>query len=313
MIARPRLDTDRLCQIFKCDPVQSVRIKCRGEQCLRRTDDDGIFCHVLAAYINRGANCKIQSFPLSHSVANRAVMHSQLLSIQIHDGTILIMTSGVALQKCHIIAIRNKANILTVMLVRIQKSFPLCDLPHLGLAQLTQRQSDVRQLFLVQHVQHITLVFALIQSLFQQITSIFFYDSRIMSRHHIVHLQFFCPLQQFFEFHIAIALNARIWGLSRLITGGKSIHDLCTEILFIIKHIKRHSQTERDTSRILRIFQRAAGLMRRNTGIFVFIELHHGAHTVKALFLHHPCCYRAVHSAAHGNQCLLTHTSSSLF
>ena len=54
------------------------------------------------------------------------------------------------------------------MLLGVDKAVLLRNLSHLGLVQRTQRQTDMRQLLLRKIIQHITLILALVQALFQQ-------------------------------------------------------------------------------------------------------------------------------------------------
>ena len=50
-----------------------------------------------------------------------------------------------------------------------------------------------------------------------------------------------CTLKQLIEFHIPIAVDARIWRLPPEITGGKFFDDLFAKIVLEVEYIVAHS------------------------------------------------------------------------
>ena len=96
------------------------------------------------------------------------------------------------------------------MLAGIDKFVLLRDLAHLGLVQAAQRQTDMRQLLLSEVVEHVALVLALVQPLFEQETAggLVLLHPGIVARDHILHAVCPGPVQQMAELHIFIAVDA---------------------------------------------------------------------------------------------------------
>ena len=78
------------------------------------------------------------------------------------------MLSREVLHELGVIPVGHKADVLAVVLAGVDEVPLLRNLPHLGLVQAAQRQAYPGQLLLGEVVQHIALVFALVQSLFQE-------------------------------------------------------------------------------------------------------------------------------------------------
>ena len=78
------------------------------------------------------------------------------------------MLAGKALHKAGIVAVGHKADVLAVVFAGIDEMMLLGDGTHLGLVQGPQRQAHMSQLLLGEVVQHIALILALIQPLFEQ-------------------------------------------------------------------------------------------------------------------------------------------------
>ena len=227
--------------------------------------------------------------------------HLAALIQKIPGGVVL---AGELLHKAGIVAVRHKADILTVVLLGVDKAVLLRDLSHLGLVQRTQRQTDMRQLLLRKVIQHIALILALVQALFQQPAAggcVLFHPG-IVAGDHILHAVLCSPVQQVAELHIFIAVDAGVGGAARLVDADKFFNDLCPEVGGEIQYLIRHIQRKGHLGGVLNIFLRAAGLVTGLSQRFVVGKPHGDAGAVVARLLHQAGRHRAIHAAAHGNE-----------
>lgn len=75
--------------------------------------------------------------------------------------------AGAQLNDAGIVAVRHEADILTVALSGVYKAMLLGNLTRLGLVQRAEREAQMRQLVLIQEIQHIALVLAVVHGLFR--------------------------------------------------------------------------------------------------------------------------------------------------
>ena len=99
--------------------------------------------------INRGADADAKVLALTDGVVRDTLMLSEHLAV---DRDEIAGGHGAAffLDEGGIVAVGHKADILTVGLVGIDKAVLRRDTAHLVLAQSTERESDIAQLFLRQ-------------------------------------------------------------------------------------------------------------------------------------------------------------------
>ena len=218
--------------------------------------------------------------------------------------TCRVAFAGEVLHKAGIVAIRHKADILTVVLAGIDEFVLLRNLAHLGLVQAAQRQADMRQLLLGEVVEHVALVLALVQPLFEQETAggLVLLHPGIVARDHILHAVCPGPVQQMAELHIFIAVDAGVRRAARLIHADEFFNDLLPEVGREIQHLVRDIHGIRHLCRVLDVLFRAAGVKAGLSQRFVAGKPHGDAGAVIACLLHEPCRHRAVHAAAHGNE-----------
>ena len=72
----------------------------------------------------------------------------------------------ISFNKSGIIAVRHETDVLAVRLIRIDKAFPLCNIPNLCFVIFSQREQRVGQLLLGQIIKDIALVLGSIHALF---------------------------------------------------------------------------------------------------------------------------------------------------
>ena len=104
-------------------------------------------------------------------------MLPQHMSFLIHKIARLEASSCVTFNKPGIISVRHKADILAVMLARIDQSLFFRHFPDLRLRHAAQGEQRMCKLLLRQAVEHITLVFLFIDGFFQEELSVLFFDS----------------------------------------------------------------------------------------------------------------------------------------
>ena len=297
---------ERLGQFRDGDPVHLIRIHDAVKQVALRADGDGIRMHVLAADIDRRAHRKAQTLSLADGIPDCAVMPSDLFSRFIEEIALRVMLSGKVLHETGVVAVRHEADVLTVVLPGVDELLLFRNFTHFGLVESAQWKPDMSQLFLRQIVQHITLVFSLIQTLFQQPAASGFVllDPGIVTGHNVVNTMFSRPIQQVVELHIFVAVDAGIRGSAGLIDPNEFVDDFLPEIHCEIQHFVRNIHRERHFCGILDILFGTAGVKARLSDRLVPGQAHGDAGAVVSGVLHQPRRHRAVHATTHGNESL---------
>ena len=235
---------------------------------------------------------------------NDSLVLSEYLSLGIEEFAARIVLAGIPPQKCRIIAVRDKANVLTVMLPCIEKLLFLGDLTHFWLMQSAQREQCVGELLLCHRIQHIALILALIQRLFQLPPSGFLIvlNARIMTGRNIVALQLPGTVIQPLKLEIPVAVDAGIRRPSALIGTDKPLDDLLIKGIHEIKPIVRHVQTICHIARIPDIVLTAAGRMLVLSDSFIVVQTHRCAHAVISLLAQQIGGHAGIDAAAHRDQ-----------
>ena len=89
-------------------------------------------------------------------------------------------------------------------------------------------------------------------------------------------------LDEFGEFHVAVAVDAGVRCRAALIGIHKAVHHLLAEAVREIEHIKRHTELIGHAARILDVFERAAALFARYPGVLIVEQPHRCADTFAA-------------------------------
>ena len=144
-------------------------------------------------------------------------MFSYYISVCIRKETAGIFFACVFFDKCRIISVGYKADILTVRFVAVDKSVLGGKSAYLFLCHFSERKNARRKLPLRKPVQHIRLVFgvtasAAVYCFFQKPSPAFFVitASDIMSGCNTLNAFFFCGVKQCAEFNKLVAFHARI-------------------------------------------------------------------------------------------------------
>jgi hypothetical protein len=138
-----------------------------------------------------------------------------------------------------IVIIGHEANILTLRLLSHRQATLASKITHFILRQLTQRKENAGQLFLVQRVQEVGLIFGDILSPKQLITSIDAAHTSVMPRGQEVRPPSQRPFEEQAEADSAIAANAWVGRTTNAILGDEVIHHMVFESRLDVNEMKR--------------------------------------------------------------------------
>ena len=291
-------------QLRDGDPVHFVRIDDGIEQLRLRADRDSVGLHILGADVDRCAHGEAQALPLADGVPHRAAVGAYPSAADVEEIARRVVLSGEILHKAGVVAVRHEADVLTVVLAGIHKVLLLGDGAHFALVQTTQRQADMSQLLLREVVEHIALVFVLVQTLFEQPAArgLVLLHPGIMARDHIVQPVRFRPAKQVIELHIFVAVDAGIGRTAGLVDPDEFVDDLFLKVCRKIQHLVGNIHRIGHLGGVLNVPLRAAGMQTLGVHGLVAGEAHGDAGAVETIPLHEPCRHRAVHTAAHGDE-----------
>ena len=201
-----------------------------------------------------------------------------------------------------IIPVRHETDVLAVRLLGVLQPFRCRFLPNLRLAQMPQRKQNMRQLFLFQGVQHITLVLLPVFSPQQQPASAFFlkFYIGIVSGRDIIAAQLLRPGKQLPQLHVFVAVHAGVGRPSVFIFRNETVDDVRTKIFTEIKHMMGKAQFGRRLCGIRHI-GKAAVVLRSQPDLFRVEHLQRYADDIIACLLQQQRRRRAVYAAAHGH------------
>ena len=141
---------DRCIQTVSGNQVQPGQRYGRRVQPVVRGQYNAAADRILGGNKHGSAQRDTQSLALSHGVVQNAPVLSQYVTGFIHIIAGQIGQTEHTCQKCRVISVRNKADVLTVALVRRDKPLACGNFPHLPLGQTAKRKECARQLFLIQ-------------------------------------------------------------------------------------------------------------------------------------------------------------------
>ena len=249
-----------------------------------------------------------QALALTDGVADDALVLSEHVAALIGKVARRIGLLCVGFDKPRVVAVRHKADVLAVVLVRVDKALFFGDGARLLLCHFAERKNGFGELRLRERIEHIALVLACIDGFFEQIPAAcrVIGDGGVMPRHHTVKAQLLRVAQKLFEFDIAVAVDAGIGRAAVFVGADKALDDRVFKAFGKIVDKKRNAETAAHAARVLGAVERAAGLfVRCFLRTVKQTERHAGA--VVAALQHQVCRHRAVHAAAHGDECFFCH------
>ena len=241
---------------------------------------------------------------MADGIPHRALVGAHLPALGIEEVPVRVVLAGEILHEFLIVAVRHKADILTVVLAGVDEMLLFGNGAHFGLVERPQWQPHMGQLFLCQIIKHIALIFSLIKAFFQQpaASGLVLLDAGVVAGDDILHPVLLRPAEQVVELHILVAVDAGVGGAARLIDPDEFFDDFLPEIGGEIQHLIGNIHRIGHLSGVLDILFRAAGVEAGLTQRLVPGEPHGDAGAVVPLLLHQPRRHRAVHAAAHGNE-----------
>ena len=205
-----------------------------------------------------------------------------------------------------IISARDETDVLTIRFPGVEKAQPVRQLPGLRFMERSQREPGVGQLLLGQHIEHVALVLAGVQGLFQEKAAVFLFDAGIVAGDDGVAAHEGRPVIEPPEFQIAVAVDAGIGGPALLVGVSKAVHHLAAELVGKVENVVGNPQPKCHAAGILHILQRAAGAAAGNTDVLVAVKGHGSADAVPAAVLQKVSGDAGINAAAHCDQ-YLTH------
>ena len=184
---------------------------------------------------------------------------------------------GILPDEVGIVTVCHEADFLGIGLVRHGQSGFLSKDPYLFLAVSAKGHESLRQLFLCELVEHVSLILGGMLCLFDSIPAVFqTYQAGIVACGHIVSLQDFCRVEHLVPLYIAVALNAGIGSPSLQIAADKRGHDLLFKVPYAVERIKSDPQRVRHPAGVVDLAAAAV--------VFAQCPQSHSAHFI-TLFL----------------------------
>ncbi len=148
---------------------------------------------------------------------------------------------GVAIDKAAIIVLRHEADFLAFGLARHAHTALRRHRSHLRLGILAEREAGVRQLLLVEYVQHIRLIFTGIDAPAQAKLAgeRVIIHAHIMARRHVIGVERQGAIEQQGEADMAVAGQAGIGCAARHVFLVKEVHHVLFEFLLNVRRDKK--------------------------------------------------------------------------
>ena len=133
--------------------------------------------------------------------------------------------------------------------------------------------------------------------------SLFVEDApHVMTCSNIIVAKFLAAFLKRTEFYIAIAINARVWGLTGKVRIAESIDNFSIEWAGKVIDEMRDAELKAYLARIFDIARRATCLLIFDEGIIVVEELHRNTFNLVALITQDKSRHGAVDPSAHGHE-----------
>ena len=120
-------------------------------------------------------------------------------------------------------------------------------------------------------------------------------------------------VEEFFELHIPVTVDAGVRRDAALIGADKLVDDLLAEVVREVENIIGHTEAVRHGARILHVVERTAGVRRGNPGVLIVIELHRTADTLVPRLYEKFGGDGGIHPAAHRDKNLHSFVSFTWF
>ena len=214
--------------------------------------------------------------------------------------------SRLSVDKGRIVIVWDKADFLTVRLVRHHKSRFRSHLPDLLLRVRPHRHERMGELFLCETVESVSLILFRRHRVSNGISAVCKpHDPRVVSRGDIIRPDLQTPVEHGLPLHITVAGDAWIGRAPGLVALHEIIHDPPAERAAEIEYIVLHPQPAAGPAGVLHRLQGAARPLLGLTDILVIVQPQGAANRLIPRLPQQQGGGGAVHSAAHAGQDLL--------
>ena len=249
----------------------------------------------------RGRNA--ESAALAERVVDDPLVAPQDIALCVHKIAGRTLNAAVALDEARVVAVRNKADVLAVVLLGIVKTALGSDLSGLGLILVAEWKLHVSKLLLCQNIEHITLILGRVERFQKKVAAPLriIFCPRVVTGRQDVAAKLFHFGEEMLKLEAAVALDAGIGRAAVQVLIDKRLDDfLCKQVL-IMDDMVRDADLLGNAAGILRVLEGAAGVQKIFTYNVIFIQAHRAADAIEAARRHDLSRHAAVNAAAHGN------------
>src|SRR6185503_20004807 len=283
------------------DPVDVAQHDATHAQCLARTDDDTPLLGIKTHDIEWRAGSNAKSAPLTDSEMNNAGMRTKHFPIKIDDVASLRRARFQPFDNVGVVASRDEADVLAVVLVGNCEPEAARKLTGLGLGPLPKREAQNVKLLARRAEKEVALVsFLIARAVERPAPAGHRTRGNIVTGREHVGAKLARRDQQVVELDRHVAFDARNRRLAMNIALGETIDHGFLEAGLVIENVVRNAYALRDGAGIVDVLPRATGAfaMRRCA---VVVELQRHADHVIAFGLEQGSRHRRVDAAGHGD------------
>ena len=295
------------------DPVDAPGGQFPAEQLVVIPQHHGVVRLVLGQHIHMLAQRDAKALALPDGIAGKSPVPAQYMAFLVHK-IARLQRDPLREQEGHIVAVRDKADILTVGFIGVQQPGLPGAAADEGLVVIPHRQQQMGELILGQLIQHIALILASVTAPQQPVQACFLVICHpgVVPCGDVVIAQRHRPVQQRTELQAAVAVDAGVGCTAGTVLRREMLHHVPAKSVGLVEHIKLHAQPVGHGPGVLGVVGTAAA------AVAVGDQLQHGTVAVIALLPQQQRRGGAVHAAGHGHQyplafCLLHRFTSLCF
>ena len=255
---------ERTVNMVHSDQVDSAGIQSPLHQVVISAECDGVSLGIDLRDIASVSGRNSEPPALAERIVDDPLVAPQDIALRIHEIAGRTLRAAVALDKAGVVAVRNKADILAVVLLGIPKTALRGDLTGLVLILVAERELNVSQLLLRQNIEHITLILGRVERLQKEVAAplrIIFCPSVVAGCQNIA-AQFLHLGEEMLKLEAAVALDAGIGCAAVKILIDKRLDDFLCKKILIVDDMIRDADLLGDAAGVLRVLKGAAGVQK---------------------------------------------------
>ncbi len=199
-----------------------------------------------------------------------------------------------------VVVARDEADLSAVGLVVQRQTHLEGEAPDLGLRVLAHREQQARELGLLQRVEDVGLVLAVVDGAVQLEAVVAVADARIVSRRKVTGVEGDGAVEQGAKLDVLVAGEAGVGRATALVLADEVVDDLAPELLLQVEDVVRDAEHLGRGARVVDVLDTAAALlMQAPLGVVARPETHRDAHDVVALLHEQTGGYGGIDAAAH--------------